>query len=1815
MTTYSEQARRLGDRLIVDHAQSQIRTFFDELKNGTRNYQTVASLNAQIAQEYRGRCILELLQNAHDALAKAKRDDPRRISFVLNNDSQPVLLVGNSGQPFRRDDFEGICQLAQSPKNPNESVGNKGLGFRSVLQVSGCPEIWSTPLSANDPCFTFRFDPAVIDRVAEVSRELKQCGLEARSPFEDCPLVDWSQEQLEEYQWRLTKGRSDAAEAARALSPYAIPLRAATTPSAVQSLLDEGHTTVVRLPLDREGAVQSVKEQLDELRDTRSVVFLDHLRELTIEVDGERCVLGRTVEADASLEGSRIRQRRLRVGNTAMATVDGRARRFHMWTRVVGGDDDQRVANAIRAAVEHLPNRWPEVQQATIGVAVEDAPTSPEGAFVIFLPTAKTTGTGAHVNAPFYGSLNREQIDFDEPYNELLLDNVLDLCLDAVRGLAAGQPEAWRAGAVLDILSSMAPVGGEKWSLMDELRERAAERGRPLDDQALILCDDGWRTSGEARAMPALDDNDPVGVDRWRTSAGFAVVSKELDGREAAVDRLIDCLGGDLAPTHAEWVGTIERMARSVRDLEPDIDWNMFLSSLLAILPDDLRSEPQHGNPDPLASARFLPTGDGRLIAAADPMQLFFRPIQGVDDIADLEDVPRALREHIAFLHMDVRTHEGQPRRNTQVQKFLDGRFALLPRREQILQNVVIPALPPPPIPHGSPDAIRCAEILDWTLRLLGDEPPDTLSPLLRRLPVCCHEGWFPTGHAIFGPGWPNGHGDDITCLAAELPDDAAQRLLGTVLLPPDDERWHVSMEGRSQLFARAGVVEGLRLRSVHDVHFGMSSYGKVNDLSEKRPADIPPSVWAEWCEIAKQRLQPHFRGGFRYRLSGIRVLPGIDHLAELKPTGHRALSRLILASLRDWNTSWESVTVKKDDDGQRWQEAVTSPLKHWLSTFAWLNDGTERRQPLSRRWLVPLGEQLERYSHLDPLSRTLANGLAADHGLTEQLVRLGLNVYPTENDKTGPELLDALAAAWANNRVPTGRFDVFLGQVRDAWQHLDPSSGLPKTFLTRTGRRTFSTCGRVELRHIYLPDDEDRTRTLQDHGKAILEMRSKVARARELADALTGATEVGKASALEERHIINGVPWTERPEGISPLGETEYHWLPVVLLSVAAHGGPNPLGATTTAWQNSAKKLRRAGVLKCEDILVELVDDDRIVGSSEPPALWLPGDVLAIRRDLMSHEELAAATQALLDRQDILTYLKLVLSSFPIRKPVTQERIEYALDRAEIDSQAFADICQRWAGDTSLLVDRIRPVLMLFEVADDGLDAAAADVDRLQEWLSVNLSHWPTSDLLSAARRSRDDHEMGTAAWKALGEVAQLPAWNEALEKLGDRYETVQNDSVPEQTEALLEEAKALLRGFARHVAIKEDKPNLFHRIESVMQDFAGETDWAARWWEVPFIAIIGALRDRYVEILGTKSHLPVLRNVGSVKELRDQFEREGIEIAPDPDETADGNVRRLEGVLTDVFDLYQTWMELDTTKETRPQAPDMPPIPPAAYLRRWSDAELLKMALDILDDKEFANACDGCSTPDAIRQQLDLKPEEVEARREERHLREQEARRKRRTFDVAGVPFEVNGAESYSALFDRLRKLADPEGPCARQDEFTPLEVVPTNGGRGGRGCGGTTVQPVRRPSADHRELVGIVGEIHAYRYLSREFEEAVTPAAWVSEIRRKVLPLVGETDNVSDSHGFDFRFTHKRKKMHVEVKATATEEDDSQFELGISEIDAATRLARRGRWRILRIRDALSAQPKFDWLPNPFEEKYRDHYSLHKGGMRVSYRVSPQ
>lgn len=1819
MTFEMSPGRSSGNGDVVEHALGQIRTFVDELKNGTRNYRTTASLEVQIAEAYRGRCVLELLQNGHDALGDTLEAKPGLITFSLSTAPVPVLLIANSGRPFERKDFKGLCQLGQSPKDPNKSVGNKGLGFRSVLEVASAPEIWSTASIQGGTAYAFRFDPAVGDEVAAAIGALDREGLEARSPFDSSmPLVGWSEDELAGYRRRVAEERVDGpSEARRFMSPYDVPLPIEGRRPEVDELLHAGHVTVIRLPLDggqggsTTKAVASVKAQLEALIELSTTLFLPRVGALVVDIDGGRSVVRRTVEADAVVVESGARCQTVRMSRTGTNRDDDATGRYRVWTRTLGGAGDSEGAARIRAAVQTLPNKWPEVDRAEVGVAVREGLEPDRGRFVIFLPTAMATGTGAHFNAPFFGSLDRKRFEFGGEYNTLLLGCVVDLCLDAVDDLSTGEPERSRGRALVDILGMLGDIGDDGPDLLEMVRERAEARGEPLEDRALVLCEDGWATAAEARAMPPVPAGLAVRPEDWRRAAAFPVVSGTLRGREHRVQALVDGLGGSLSPTDAEWSQTVASLAELVQSGEVDSGWDGFLTSLLEVLPPALTAEPKARAADPLASIRFLPGEDGRLVSAADEVRVFFQPVRGVDDEALVDTVPESLKGRIAFLHGDVRTHEeGSQRRRTPVHKFLDDRFAGGFLREEIVRDVVLEAVPPLPVAFGSAEADLCSELLGWTTRLLPEEPSDALLSLLSGLPLACHGGWYASDEAVFGPGWAGDSGDDLWELAAELGDAVGGRMRRTALLPPGDSRWGLDVGRSGDLFAQIGVAKGLRLSLVDPVRFRMQTAG--HELPREAPAGVDQDAWERWCASAREEAKPRHLGEFEYSLEGVHWLPEATVAAGQSRRARQALSRLVLDSMRCWRSGWQQATIRKvHGQWSTWQ--ITSPLTHWLSTRPWLADGSGAERALPARWHVPasmLQGQQDRFHHLRPLTLGLARRLDDNPNLANVLQTLGLNFYPTEEERIGPALLDALAAAWRAQPELAARFNVFLGQVRHAWQHFEGVGELPEEFLVRTERRRFEVVDREGLGDVFLPDDVEKGRSIWESGKGVLEM--PVRDANRLGAYLVEATGIRRASSLEERVLIDGVEWTRATGAERRLEDTRYRWLPAPMLAVAAYGGPQPTGAATKGWMASVGRLRGADLLECESIVVELVAGEEAIATDEQASWWLPGDVLAVTRETgAEYEQLATALEAMLDRQDLLKDLRLVLGAVAGSESPSDEEIERALDRAEIDAQTFADVRSHWAGSAGLLADRVRPVAGLLGCDMDEFESAALDADRLTGWLGNNLPQWEPRSLISAARRSRDDHAMGVEAWHALGEVAQLPAWNATLEQLGDGYETVANTDAGEQISGHMEAVRPLLQALSRHVAIRAAEPDLFPRMEEAFRDLEVPDDWPKRWWDVPFSAVVGALygqcRDAVAGLVPD-----ALPEAESADELRDAMVASGMEIDVDPYQTARFNSEKFGETLLEVHDLHRTWVEVRAPESAQPDRPTPTELGPEAYLRRWSEAELWRRAMEVLGDDQFRAVCGNFDDPRVVRERLGLDEAVVATKRRERMEQEKASARQPKKMEIAGQSFEIETIDYGQLLSGHLDDLEKPAGPHAKDDEFTPLGAAP--GTRGGPGGGGKRKNSHRRLPPEEAQVVGVVGESHAYRFLRKEFGgHAVQARAWVSETRLKVFPLVaGEADRTSDGHGFDFRFSHKGIGWRVEVKATKG--DEASFDLGITEIQAATEIARRAsdklRWRILRVRNALSKHPEFDWLPNPFEDGFRSRFRLRQGGMLVSY-----
>ena len=106
------------------------------------------SQEAQVASDYRGRLVYELLQNADDAM-ESTASDADRVVFVITDDA---LWMANSGRPLTDADVHGLCGLGASSKvdavgSKRASIGHKGLGFKSVLEITDAPSVFSRTIS------------------------------------------------------------------------------------------------------------------------------------------------------------------------------------------------------------------------------------------------------------------------------------------------------------------------------------------------------------------------------------------------------------------------------------------------------------------------------------------------------------------------------------------------------------------------------------------------------------------------------------------------------------------------------------------------------------------------------------------------------------------------------------------------------------------------------------------------------------------------------------------------------------------------------------------------------------------------------------------------------------------------------------------------------------------------------------------------------------------------------------------------------------------------------------------------------------------------------------------------------------------------------------------------------------------------------------------------------------------------------------------------------------------------------------------------------------------------------------------------------------------------------------------------------------------------------------------------------------------------------------------------------------------------------------------------------------------------------------
>lgn len=232
-----------------------------------------------IARDYEGREILELLQNANDQAAEVGR-----IGCVVIELSSGGLIVANTGLPFSLD---GVVSLQTSHLSPKRRrgrrlIGNKGLGFRSILNWSSTPLILSDALCIG---YSTAHSKRRLRNLIEADPELKRLVDEETQgsdllvlPFLLFPLFTQDGDlmsQLEEQEAKVLFARSE-------------------------ELLVEGFNTVIGMPFDDGTKVVRASEQMAHVR-PEVLLFAKNLGELRFRhADGTSTIWKRLDQGDVT---------------------------------------------------------------------------------------------------------------------------------------------------------------------------------------------------------------------------------------------------------------------------------------------------------------------------------------------------------------------------------------------------------------------------------------------------------------------------------------------------------------------------------------------------------------------------------------------------------------------------------------------------------------------------------------------------------------------------------------------------------------------------------------------------------------------------------------------------------------------------------------------------------------------------------------------------------------------------------------------------------------------------------------------------------------------------------------------------------------------------------------------------------------------------------------------------------------------------------------------------------------------------------------------------------------------------------------------------------------------------------------------------------------------------------------------------------------------------------------------------------------------------------------------------------------------------
>ncbi|MCS3799091.1 DUF3883 domain-containing protein [Niastella sp. OAS944] len=219
----------------------------------------------ELTKEYNGRQLLELLQNADDVGSD-------RVRIEWNKVTQK-LIISNKGNPFQVGGIKSLMLANLSTKISAGYIGNKGLGFRSILN-------WAKKVEIRSNGCLITFSPEI-----------------ATDVFEN--------------QLKLSEQEKQDIRKKYGLTQQTIPLPILAVPSIEEIELTNEWTTSIEIKYYKDFE-EDIHSQLKELKE-EILLFLNNIQSINIQENEGSIVLGSQKELTADYEIIQIKEKKWRV--------------------------------------------------------------------------------------------------------------------------------------------------------------------------------------------------------------------------------------------------------------------------------------------------------------------------------------------------------------------------------------------------------------------------------------------------------------------------------------------------------------------------------------------------------------------------------------------------------------------------------------------------------------------------------------------------------------------------------------------------------------------------------------------------------------------------------------------------------------------------------------------------------------------------------------------------------------------------------------------------------------------------------------------------------------------------------------------------------------------------------------------------------------------------------------------------------------------------------------------------------------------------------------------------------------------------------------------------------------------------------------------------------------------------------------------------------------------------------------------------------------------------------------------------------------